>query len=253
MDLNVHIEVFDGPFDLLYKLIEKNEIDIYDIPIAELADQYILHVNALRSADMESMSSFIVLAATLLEIKSKMLLPGTPSETEEDPREQLVQKLIEYKKFKQIAEMLNETRENVGSLYFGEGDLEQFADYKETRNYVEELLTPVTLEALRRALAELLLRKERNVDRVRAGFGSLYKDKYTVEEKTDYIRTILKKAPTVEFNELFDDCAEKSEIVVTFLALLELIKSKEIVVTQNKLFGSIKLSLRSEVTAVDGE
>lgn len=242
-EINVKLEVFEGPMELLYHLIEKNEIDIYDIPIAELANQYIDYIQRFPY-DMDSMSSFLVMASSLLEIKSKLLLPSLKTEEDEetDPREELVKKLLEYKRFKEISEILKSRFLSEGNLIFKETD-------EEIKNIIglksintEEILDGVSMDTLYRIFEDVLSRKELKVDKIRSSFGSIKRDSYTIEEKIQTIQNMLYKKKKFEFREIFKNDTEKMEVVVTFLALLELIKQKEVKVNQDKTFDKIFIS-----------
>lgn len=241
--ITVKLDSFEGPFDLLFHLIEKNKIDIYDIPITKLTDQYIEYINNFENRNMDSMSEFVLMAATLIEIKSKLLLPKHKeenSEEEEDPRESLVKRLIEYKKFKKIAEILDERQENAGLEVFKEPEksvLESVKPKKE--NDINELLDGVTLDMLFRALEDVLKRKEIKTDKVRSNFDSVKKDLFTIEDKIQYIDDLIKLNKSVKFSKIFRKNSTKSEIVVTFLAMLEMIKIKRIFVSQKNIFDDI--------------
>ena len=246
MPILIKTEAFEGPMDLLYHLIEKHEIDIYDIPIALLADQYIAALRLMQQPDMESMSEFVLMAATLLEIKSKLLLPLPPSEEdeeEEDPRAELVRKLVEYKRFKTAAEGFRDF-EAQGALVFYKpcDETLPFAELSVAPVDVGAVLSDITLDVLYAAFEEVMKRKELKTDRIRSTFGAVEKDKFTVEEKQAHIRNLLRLYRTVAFDEIFTEGARKMEKVVTFLALLELIKMKALAITQDALFGKIMLS-----------
>jgi len=245
VDISVNLDAYAGPLDLLYQLIEKNEINIYDIPIAKLTDQYIEVVSALPP-DMESLSLFLVMAATLLEIKSKMLLPSKVVDDEEeiDPREELVRRLLEYKKFKEISEVLNsKSSDTYSAIYKG---MDQSVQELLTAPGPEmsELLEDVSPELLLNIFMDVLNRKELKVDRIRSSFNSVRRDTFTIEEKIAHLKSMLKLKKQVRFNDFFDGSADKIEVVVTFLALLELIKQKEAIVRQSKVFGDIVVEMR---------
>ena len=216
--INIRLAAFEGPLDLLYHLIEKNEIDIYDIPIAALTEQYLAYLDAAEDRDMDGMSEFLLMAATLLEIKSKLLLPKPKAEEEEgpDPREELVQRLLEYK--------------------------------EQPPQELEDLLQGITMDDLYQAFRQVMARKETKEDKVRSSFRSVQKDLFTVGEKMEYIRDMLILHPheKTAFHTIFRRNAGKMERVVTFLALLELIKQKEVQITQEKNFGEIFISRYDE-------
>jgi len=238
--MTVELESFSGPLDLLYHLIEKNEIDIYDIPISELTDQYIEFINREENKNMEGMSEFIVMAATLIEIKSRMLLPKTEAEEpEEDPRDVLVQRLLEYKKYKSIIDILVQKSENAAKLLYREPDIIIPELMKKDELTIDECLKGVTIEDLYRAFRDVMIRKEKKIDRVRSGFNSVRRDSFTVDEKIVSLRDTLRVSPRVKFYDMFSKNSTKEEILVTFLALLELIRRNSIAVEQDDVFGEI--------------
>ncbi len=170
---------YEGPLDLLLRLIERNEIDIYNIPIAFLAEKYMEEI--LRSG-MERMSEFLVMAATLLEIKSRMLLPKPPADDsapEEDPRDELVQRLLEYQRAQTLAAKLAGVIP--GGRLMREGEAELLSLLNEQRP--EDILKSVSLDTLFKIFADVLLRQESRVDRVRAGYGEMPRERFTVAEK----------------------------------------------------------------------
>lgn len=243
--VNIKTEKFEGPFDLLYHLIEKNEIDIYDIPISTLADQYIEHIKMLPQMDMDSMSRFVLMASTLLEIKSKMLLPKAVEENigeESDPREELVRKLVEYKKYKEITGFFKE-REGLSEVVF-------YRDIDGTLPLAEIFTKPVEmggilggveLDLLYKAFLEVLNRRELKTDKIRSSFNSIEKDQHTVQEKIEHIQCLLRNYKSVNFTSIFPETAYKREKIVTFLALLELIRLKKVKIYQTNLFSEIKI------------
>ena len=242
-NMTVKLDSFSGPLDLLYHLIEKNEIDIYDIPIAELTDQYIEFISREENKNMDGMSEFVVMAASLIEIKSRMLLPKPQTEEpEEDPREELVQKLIEYKKFKNVTEVLAKRSEEAAHILFREPDIIIPELMKRDELPVEECLKSLTMDDLYRAFRDVMIRKEKKVDRVRSGFKSVRHDNFTVDEKIISLRSVLKVSPKIRFYEMFSKDTSREEILVTFLALLELIRRHNVSVEQDDTFGEIFIS-----------
>lgn len=243
--INVHLEAFEGPFDLLFHLIEKNEIDIYDIPIAQLTEQYIAFLEQAEYKNMDGMSEFLLMAATLIEIKSKLLLPKQKQEQpQQDPREELVNKLLEYKKFKEITEDLKKREETAALVLYKEADkaVEKLKQSNKQDLDLDKFLCGITLDNLYEAFTEVMKRRETKVDRVRSSFKSVERDLYTIDEKIDYIRDLLILRPSVSFYTIFRPKAVKMEIVVTFLALLELIKMKEVSVSQKETFSEILIT-----------
>lgn len=241
--LQIKLEEFEGPLDLLLKLIEKNKIDIYNIPISKLTDDYLYYIKSTNIANMEEMSQFIVMATTLLEIKSKMLLPKEKhqqTQEEIDPRQELVQKLIEYKKYKMVAEKLSTTEIFTQKVIFKDADLDTINAIKiKTQPTIQEILEDVTLKDLYNAFEEVLKRKELKTDKIRSGFKSVTKAKYNIKDKIDYVKDLMFLYDKISFNKIFEESVSKAEVVVTFLAVLELIKTKEIKVIQNNVFDEI--------------
>ena len=242
-EINIRLDAFEGPLDLLYHLIEKNEIDIYDIPVASLTEQYLAYLDAAEDRDMDGMSEFLLMAATLLEIKSKLLLPKTKAEEEEgpDPREELVQKLLEYKQIKDATETLREREEDAAQFFYKEADVSIEKLKEREPEELDAILQGVTLDDLCAAFQQVLERNETKVDRIRSSFRSVQKDLFTISEKMEYIRDLLILRPHGEttFHRIFRENAGKMEKVVTFLALLELIKQKEVQITQERNFSEI--------------
>ena len=242
--LNVSLDAFEGPLDLLLHLIAKHEIDIYDIPVAKLTDQYMAYVRVFSTKDMERLSAFLVMAATLLEIKSKMLLPASPPDTEteaEDPRAELVQRLVEYKQYKGVLDTLREKQAEAARIFTRAPD-KALATAMHTHASFElgDLLDGMTLGKLLAVFDETLRRKALKTDVVRSGFKSISKDIFTVEDKMGYILDYLILHEKITFRSLFSsEPLHKAEIVVTFLAVLELVKLKKIIVQQNRLFDEI--------------
>lgn len=242
--ITIRLDAFEGPLDLLYHLIEKNEIDIYDIPIAALTEQYLAYLDAAEDRDMDGMSEFLLMAATLLEIKSKLLLPKQKAAEEEaapDPRAELVQRLLEYKKIKDATDTLKEREEEAALVFYKEADASVQKLKEQPPQELEELLQGITMDDLYTAFRQIMARKETKVDTVRSGFRSVQRDLFTVAEKMDYIRDLLLLRPQgkTAFHRIFRAEAGKMEKVVTFLALLELIKQKEVQITQEQTFGEI--------------
>ncbi|MBP5305588.1 MAG: segregation/condensation protein A [Lachnospiraceae bacterium] len=248
MGIQVKLEAFEGPLDLLLHLIEKNKIDIYDIPIASIADQYIEYVNAMETKDMDVMSDFLVMAATLLNIKSRMLLPvdeSLPPE-EQDPRYELVQRLLEYKMCKYMAEELKDRQLDADRLVFKAPDIpEDIADFKEDIN-LEELLGDLTLNKLQEIFRSVVKKQVDKIDPVRSKFGEIKKEEISLEDKIGYILECGKKSSTLSFRALLEGAGSKLNIIVSFLAVLELIKMGIITVSQDNLFDDINICFKKD-------
>lgn len=246
MDIEFKLETFEGPLDLLFHLIEKNKIDIYDIPIGEITNQYMMYISDLSNKNMDNMSEFLLMAATLIEIKSNMLLPKVPlsdNEEENDPREELVRKLIEYKKVKMAAEIFDEKQQFAEVYLFKAPDSEIIDKIRENQpKEISEILDGIDLVMLYQAFRDVLKRQDIKKDKIRGGFNSVKRDLFTVEDKIQYISDLLFLKKEFKFSDAFKKDASKQEIVTTFLAVLELIKIKKIIVKQNNNFDDIFIS-----------
>jgi segregation and condensation protein A len=235
-DYKVKLEVFEGPLDLLLYLIKKEEVDIYDIPIERITNQYMEYLSLMQLLNLEVAGEFLVMAATLMYIKSRMLLPTdqqvTDSEAEEgeDPRWELIRQLVEYKKFKEAAVQLAHREEDQSKLYTRTGDSGIEVDAKEVP------LAEVSIFDLIAAFNEVL--KKANA---REDFREIYEERFTVSDKIEEILYTLRDRSEIRFLELFSDSASRAEVVVTFLALLELIRLKRLRVEQPEAFGEIQV------------
>ena len=234
MSYKVKLDVFEGPLDLLLYLIKKNEIDIYDIPIAAITEQYLEYLELMRMLDLNIAGEFLVIAATLIHIKSKMLLPPDEKELfpeeEEDPREELVRRLVEYKKFKEVASILQ--------------DLESQRKKMFTRDIPFEVEPgEVFFEASLFDLITAFTRVLKDVPKEM--FQEIIKDEFTVERSMHDLLHMLVKTPVMSLFDLFKNAKNKPEIIATFLAVLELIRLKEIIVAQKQNFSDIEI-IRNE-------
>ena len=245
MPIPLKLQVFEGPMDLLMHLIEKNKIDIYDIPIVTITDQYLEYVRQMEHDDMNVTSEFLVMAATLLDIKSRMLLPRDEDEDSEegDPRDELVRRLLEYKMFKYMSEELREKNRHAGFTYFKPQDLPaEVRSYVPSLNY-EELIGDRTAQSLQDVFRDVLKRKKSRVDPIRSGFGKIQREEISVADKQLYVRAYLENHPHADFREMLELENSREEIIVTFLVILELMKSQKIRITQDEAFGRIWIDL----------
>lgn len=237
--LNIKIANFEGPFDLLLHLIKKNEMDIYHIRIYDITNQYLDYINEMKELDLNITSEFIVMAATLLEIKSKMLLPKdkytSEDEEDEDPRKILMEKLIEYKKFKKAAEYLGIKKGDAGFVFSKKPEI--IEDKRTFSN--EELLKNISMLDLYILYNELINRYNNKKNTTNVISKEIPIDKYKVEDKIKFLKERLSKIGATRFSDLMMDCECKIEVVVTFLAVLELIKEKTIKVVQENNFDKI--------------
>ncbi|MFT9495584.1 segregation and condensation protein A [Anaerosolibacter sp.] len=250
MTYNVKLETFEGPFDLLYHLIEKAEVDIYNIPIAQITDQYIQYIQDMQKFDLEVTSEFLVMAATLIEIKSKMLLPNKHEEQlviaidEIDPRQDLIARLIEYKKYKTAAEEFKKREDVFKKIFYkSQEQLDQYIKYDDIE------LVEMDLNTLISAFNKLL-EKRKNHSKLQAYVDEIQRDEVTIEDKISQIQQYLEIHHAVDFHHLFSDSCSKSEIVVTFLALLELIKLNYLTVQQSRIFDKIIIKKIDSVNGV---
>lgn len=242
MTLDIKVSSYEGPFDKLLELIKKNQMDIYNIPIHEITNQYMQFLREMEEMDLEIASEFIVMAATLIEIKSKMLLPK-PVEDEAaadealDPRKELVAKLIEYKKFKSAAQFLREHEEGYGMIFTKKPEI--IEEIKDDKNDIGILRNKTMLD-LYNLYIELMNRYNSKLNE-NVIQREIPVDVYKIEDKMDFLRTKLTKNYHLNFDSIIAECSSKIEIVVTFLALLELIKLKGVKVLQKKNFTDIYL------------
>jgi segregation and condensation protein A len=240
MSYKIKLDNFEGPLDLLLYLIKKNDIDIYDIPIATITDQYLEYIEMMKLLDLEFIGEFLVMAATLMQIKSRMLLPQEPSLEEEaplDPRDELVKRLQEYQVFKDIAEQLKDKEIQRQELY--KRPIDQ-ALTKELKEEAKEVYFEANLFDLINAFTKALRKfKEEPV-------YELVKEEFTVEQKIHDILHLLLKESRVLLTDLFQAARNRLEVVVFFMAILELIRLREIKVIQKRLFGDIEIVRNTE-------
>ncbi|MFV0362224.1 MAG: segregation and condensation protein A [Suipraeoptans sp.] len=241
MGIPVKLQVFEGPLDLLLHLIDKNKIDIYDIPIVEITNQYMEYIDAMENKDLNIMSEFLLMAATLLDIKCKMLLPKEVNEEgeEEDPRAELVAQLLEYKMYKLMSFELRDKQVEGNQLWFKESSIPD-----EVKDYVppvdlDELLADLTLSQLHEVFKDVMKKRVNKQDPIRSQFGKIEKEEVTLPEKLDYVRNYARKSRQFSFRSLLEAQSSKTQIVVTFLAILELMKDGSILITQEQPFDDI--------------
>ena len=244
MGLSVTLEVFEGPLDLLLYLIEKNKIDIYDIPIVVITEQYLDYIKKMQTEDMNVMSEFLVMAATLLDIKCRMLLPKEVNEEgeEEDPRAELVQKLLEYKMYKYMAYELRDKQVDAAKSWYKKPMLpKEVADYQYPIDY-EELLGGLSLSKLHEIFKAVMRRQEEKIDPIRSRFGKIEKDEISLEEKQVYIEEYVKNHKRFSFRNLLEKQGSKMEVIVTFMAVLEMMKQGIISIEQEDTFADIVIT-----------
>lgn len=241
MGIPVKLPVFEGPLDLLIHLIDKNKIDIYDIPIVEITNQYMEYIKAMQERDLNIMSEFLLMAATLLDIKCRMLLPKEVNEEgeEEDPRQELVEQLLQYKMYKYMSYELRDRQIDGERMLFKEPNIP-----KEVLNYAEpidldEMLGDLTLAKLNRIFKEVIRKQDDKVDPIRSKFGQIEKEEVALPEKLDFVEQYAATHRTFSFRELLERQNSKMHVVVTFLAILELMKVGVIHIRQESTFDDI--------------
>ena len=246
-DYKVRLEIFEGPLDLLLYLIKRDEVDIQSISIERITRQYLDYINTFKLLNIDLASEFIVMAANLMYLKSRTLLPRTEQPPEEDaeeddPRWELIRQLIEYKKFKDAA----------GFLSLREMEQEgRFAHQPDAAELPEEeppALAQVSIFDLIRAFQNVLKRFEESHD-----FGDIIDDRFTVTDKIEMLMNHFQPGEARRFDELFQSATTKSEVIVTFLALLELMKLNQFVVRQSDLLGDIVIERRTLHAAAEAE
>jgi segregation and condensation protein A len=234
-EYKVKLEVFEGPLDLLLYLIKKDEVDIYDISLERITAQYLEFMDAFKVLDLELAGEFVVMAANLIYLKSRALLPASvqpPDEEaeEEDPRWDLIRQLIEYKKFKDAAAHLSQRELEQSNLFARLPDSPEAAQ-------PERPLGDVSVFDLINAFNNILKRIATKSEDLR----EIFEENFTVSDKIDLIMKMTSSGVPLKFTELFASAASRAEIVITFLALLELVRLKQLRCTQPEVFGEIEL------------
>lgn len=246
MDMTFKLQVFEGPLDLLLYLIEKNKVNIYDIPIVEITAQYMEYVDQMKKDNLDALSEFLVMAATLLDIKSKMLLPKKEEEEQEqeDPRAELVQQLLEYKMYKCMANELKDRQLDAGKVWYKKKDIpDEVLAYEEPVN-LEELVGDIRLSDLNRIFQSIMKRQEEKIDKVRSKFGKIEKEEVSLEEKMDFLTDYAASHKHFSFRGMLTASSSKVEVIVTFLAILELMKTGKLTIVQEHIFDDIQIESR---------
>ncbi|MBQ6075396.1 MAG: segregation/condensation protein A [Lachnospiraceae bacterium] len=235
MEYSLKLDSFEGPLDLLLHLIDKNKVNIYDIPISLITEQYLEYLELMREERLDDLSEFLVMAATLLDIKARMLLPKpeTGDGGDEDPRAELVARLLEHRKFKLLSGDLNEMQEGSDRYYYRERSLPREVEKYRPPVDLDRLLEDVTEERLYRICREILKRLQDKQDNVHSHFGEIEREAVRIGDRLDHVRTLVKRPGRHTFRSLLGRAASKLEVVVTFLAVLELIKTGEICLTED--------------------
>lgn len=239
----IKLPVFEGPFDLLLFFIERDELDIYNIPIASITDEFLEYLHQMESLNVDLASEFIVVAATLMRIKAKMLLPRKPVDEEGneiDPRQELVQRLLEYKKYKSVLEdlrKLEDIRSFMNPRGYASEELKRLAE----QTLADTELESVSLYKLLRTFERLINRfdEEKKTRRVH----TVYNYSYTIQDQRQYLTDSLREGGKKDFEELFMQLENRVHAIVTFLALLELLNAQEIMIIQGEGVNNFWLTL----------
>ncbi len=248
-EISYKLDKFEGPLDLLLHLIEKDKINIYDIPISQITEQYLDYMSHMETEDLNIVSDFLLMAATLLDIKAKMLLPREVDEEtgeEIDPRSELVERLLEHKKFKLIArELADREFETEKYLYKDPTIPKEVLKYEPPVN-LDELFDGMTLARLQSIFEAVMKRKEDRVDPERSKFGTIKKEPISLEQRIGSLMTYARSNRKFSFRNLLEKQSTKFEVVVTFLAVLELVKMGKLSLMQEKLFDDISIETLEE-------
>ncbi|TAN59934.1 chromosome segregation protein ScpA [bacterium] len=236
MSYKIKLDIFEGPLDLLLYLVKKDHLNICDIPIAEVTEQYLQYIELMRLLDLHIAGEFLVMASTLIHIKSKMLLPVSEAATEElqeeeDPRQELVRKLLEYQQYKEAAGILRQKELSRQNL---------FTRPPQAAGENEEVYFEASLFDLISAFSKALKEVPKEL------FYEVIKDEFTVEKKIHDLLHLFLNEPALLLSNLFERAKNKLEIVVTFLAILELIRLKEIIIVQREQFGQVEIMRNQE-------
>ncbi len=249
MSISYKLENFEGPLDLLLHLIEKNKVSIYDIPIVQITEQYLDYVSRMEAENLDVVSEFLVMAATLIDIKARMLLPAQEDENgeAEDPRAELVARLLEYKKYKQMAFQLQELEQDAERHFYKAPTVPDEVARYEPPVDLDALLDGLTLARLQNIFASVMKRRDDRVDPIRSRFGEIRRESVSLEKRIGTVLDYARQKRRFSFRQMLTKQADKVEVVVTFLAVLELMRMGRIRLTQAALFDDM------DIEAVDTE
>lgn len=255
MGIPVKLQVFEGPLDLLLHLIDKNKIDIYDIPIVEITNQYMEYIQAMEKSDLNVMSEFLLMATTLLDIKCRMLLPKEVNEEgeEEDPRQELVEQLLQYKMYKYMSYELKDRQIEGDMVLYKEPTIpEEVKNYEEPVD-LDALLDGLTLAKLNQIFQDVMKKQGDKIDPLRSKFGKIEKEEVTLPEKLDFVEGYARQHKKFSFRSLLKTQSSKTQIVVTFLAILEMMKTGKIRIEQEQPFEDIMITSMIEQDGKEAE
>ena len=239
--VDVKISNFEGPLDLLLHLIDKNKYNIFDIPIVEITEQYLAYLDDLSEDDYDKMSDFLLMAAQLISIKAKMLLPKEeePVEDEGDPRDELVRRLLEYKMYKYASYELKDMEMDAnGAYYKGRSIPDEVKNYKEEVDPAD-LIGDMTLRKLQDIFEQMMKREVDRIDPVRSRFGTITREEIKLEDRMIEVREEIKGLKSINFRTLLGKRKGKLNMIVTFLAILELMKTGALTIRQDGIFEDI--------------
>ena len=239
----IKVANFEGPFDLLLHLIRKQKMDIYNVEIYRITNQYLKYLDDMKVMDLEITSEFILVAATLIEIKSKKLLPKVKEseESEEDIEKDLLEKLIEYKKIKGVSSFFRDRYVSAGDVYSKKAEIIEEIVNERTNDDILKNITLIDLYTIYNNILENYTNKQNTANIIQK---KIYKDRYKIDDKMQSLLSLFNDIEVMEFNDLINECECKLEIVVTFLALLELIKIRMVKIYQDENFGNILVKRR---------
>lgn len=245
MALSVKLQVFEGPLDLLLHLIDINKIDIYDIPISLITDQYLEYIHQMQVNDMEVMSEFLVMAATLLKIKSRMLLPAEAKtdEAEGDPREELTRRLLEHKMYQYMAMELKDRQLDAAKVLYKGRTLPADMVYEEPPVDLDALMGDTDLKRLHQIFQDVLKRQEDKLDPIRSRYGRIEQEEVSLSDRMTDLIHYGRKHQRFSFKHLLTGGRSKTYVIVSFLAVLELMKSGVVSISQEQTFGDIAIEM----------
>lgn len=255
MGISVKLQKFEGPLDLLLHLIDKNKVDIFDIPIVEITDQYMEYLHAMDTEDMSAMSEFLVMAATLLDIKARMLLPKEINEEgeEEDPRQELVERLLEYKMYKYMSYELRDRQMDAEHILYKERSLPPEVSQYQPPVDLDELLGDLNLSKLNEIFREVMKRSESRVDPVRSKFGQVEKEEVDLEETIASVEQYIREHKRCNFRSMLTGKKSRMRVIITFLTILEMMKTGKIEVEQDEIFSEIWINAKENGAEDSGE
>lgn len=240
---SIKIDNFEGPLDLLCYLIDKNKMNIYDVNLTEITDQYIEYINAMETMNLEIASEFIVMASTLLYLKSKNLLPKQENEEEEITEEELIRRIIEYKKFKEISKVLKENYSIYGNRFYKEQEEIKLPKQKLEKEYKNELIPEIYKNLIERNKVKIN-QNAKNIEKI------ALVEKYTVADKIKEMYEIIKKQKKFIFNKIFTtNKHDKQEVVTAFSGLLDMSRRNQVITNQEETFGDIVVEKRNNEEA----